>query len=138
MSSFPDLPEMVAPGGVYDALHWGPDGLLPVIAIDATDGVVLMAAYANRCALAETLRSGWATYWSRSRSSLWLKGSTSGNRQRIVEVRCDCDGDHLLYSVIPDGPSCHTGRRSCFSWRVTPEGGITCDRALMAAPGASP
>jgi phosphoribosyl-AMP cyclohydrolase len=127
MASHPDLPAAVPAGGVYAALRWdATTGLLPVVAM-SVDGELLMAAHANRCALATSLRTGWATYWSRSRSALWVKGDTSGNRQRIVAVRADCDGDHLLYVVEATGPACHTGRRSCFSWCIRADGSITCD-----------
>jgi phosphoribosyl-ATP pyrophosphohydrolase/phosphoribosyl-AMP cyclohydrolase len=89
-------------------------GLVPVIAQDANTGAVLTLAYANREALQRTLESGEAHYYSRSRDELWRKGATSGNTQRVVEVRVDCDGDALLYRVEPRGPACHTGEESCF------------------------
>ena len=89
-------------------------GLVPVIAQDADTGAVLTLAYANREALQRTLESGEAHYYSRSRGELWRKGSSSGNTQRVVEVRVDCDGDALLYRVEPRGPACHTGEESCF------------------------
>ena len=96
-------------------------GLVPVIAQDATSGAVLTLAYANREAVDETLASGEAHYYSRSRAELWRKGATSGNTQRVVEVRLDCDGDALLYRVLPSGPACHTGEETCFF--TTVEGG---------------
>jgi phosphoribosyl-ATP pyrophosphohydrolase/phosphoribosyl-AMP cyclohydrolase len=96
-------------------------GLVPVIAQDATTGAVLTLAYANREALDRTLASGEAHYYSRSRGELWSKGATSGNTQRVVEVRLDCDGDALLYRVEPRGPACHTGEETCFF--TTVEGG---------------
>ncbi|HEX2183091.1 MAG TPA: bifunctional phosphoribosyl-AMP cyclohydrolase/phosphoribosyl-ATP diphosphatase HisIE [Rubrobacteraceae bacterium] len=89
-------------------------GLVPVIAQDATTDAVLTLAYANREALEKTLSSGEAHYYSRSRGELWRKGATSGNTQRVVEVRLDCDGDALLYRVEPRGPACHTGEETCF------------------------
>lgn len=89
-------------------------GLVPVIAQDASTGAVLTLAYANREAVQETLASGEAHYYSRSREELWRKGATSGNTQEVVEVRLDCDADALLYRVEPHGPACHTGERSCF------------------------
>jgi phosphoribosyl-AMP cyclohydrolase / phosphoribosyl-ATP pyrophosphohydrolase len=89
-------------------------GLVPVIAQDATTNAVLTLAYANREAVEKTLSSGEAHYYSRSRGELWRKGETSGNTQKVVEVRLDCDGDALLYRVEPAGPACHTGERSCF------------------------
>ncbi|HET6380031.1 MAG TPA: bifunctional phosphoribosyl-AMP cyclohydrolase/phosphoribosyl-ATP diphosphatase HisIE [candidate division Zixibacteria bacterium] len=94
-------------------------GLLPVIVQDAADGTVLMLAWANREALDATLRTGQAHFWSRSRSSLWRKGATSGNVQRVVSVQADCDADVLLYRVQPRGPACHTGSRSCFGEPAT-------------------
>ena len=96
-------------------------GLVPVIAQDATTGAVLTLAYANREAVDKTLMSGEAHYYSRSRAELWRKGATSGNTQRVVEVRLDCDGDALLYRVLPSGPACHTGEETCFF--TTVEGG---------------
>lgn len=89
-------------------------GLVPVIAQDAKTNEVLTLAYANQEAVEKTVATGEAHYYSRSRSELWRKGETSGNTQRIVEVRLDCDGDALLYRVEPRGPACHTGERSCF------------------------
>ena len=126
-----DLPLLAPAGSAFDLLAWDARGLVPVVAVDQVTGVVIMAAHANRCALAETLRSGWATYWSRSRDTLWVKGATSGNRQRIIAVRADCDGDHLLYLVEADGPACHTGRLSCFSWRIDGDASIVCDRQVL-------
>jgi phosphoribosyl-ATP pyrophosphohydrolase/phosphoribosyl-AMP cyclohydrolase len=97
-----------------DRVKFDENGLVPVVAQDATRGDVLTLAYANREALEKTLSSGEAHYYSRSRSELWRKGATSGNTQRVVEVRLDCDGDALLYMVEPRGPACHTGEKSCF------------------------
>jgi phosphoribosyl-ATP pyrophosphohydrolase/phosphoribosyl-AMP cyclohydrolase len=95
-------------------IRWDAQGLAPVIAQDAATREVLMLAYANAEALAKTLETAEAHYWSRSRQSLWRKGETSGNTQRVLEVRYDCDADALLYLVEPRGPACHTGERSCF------------------------
>jgi phosphoribosyl-ATP pyrophosphohydrolase/phosphoribosyl-AMP cyclohydrolase len=89
-------------------------GLVPVIAQDAKTNEVLTLAYANQEAVEKTVATGEAHYYSRSRSELWRKGETSGNTQRIVEVRLDCDSDALLYRVEPRGPACHTGETSCF------------------------
>jgi phosphoribosyl-AMP cyclohydrolase / phosphoribosyl-ATP pyrophosphohydrolase len=96
------------------AVAWDPAGLVPVVTQDASSGDVLTVAYANALALARTLETGEAHYWSRSRAELWRKGATSGNVQQVREVRIDCDGDALLYRVDPLGPACHTGERSCF------------------------
>ena len=98
------------------------NGLVPVIAQDASTGEVLTLAYANREAVEKTLASGEAHYYSRSRSELWRKGATSGNTQKVVEVRLDCDGDALLYMVEPRGPACHTGEKSCFFTSLAGEG----------------
>ncbi len=95
-------------------LRWDDKGLIPAIAQDAGDGTVLMVAWMNREALADTLATGQVTYWSRSRNQLWRKGETSGHRQRLVELRVDCDRDVLLALVEQTGPACHTNRRSCF------------------------
>ena len=89
-------------------------GLGPVIAQDALTSRVLMLAYANAEALELSAKSGWAHYFSRSRNELWKKGETSGNLQSIVSISYDCDGDAVLYKVIPQGPACHTGETSCF------------------------
>ncbi len=100
---------------------YGPDGLVPGIVQDAASGQVLMVAYLNREALAATLDTGQAHFWSRSRGELWRKGATSGNTMEVVDLRLDCDGDALLLTVLPAGPACHTGDVSCFS-AVPPEG----------------
>ncbi len=95
----------------FDAL-----GLIAAVVTDASDGTLLMVAHLNAEALALSLETGIAHYWSRSRSALWKKGETSGNFQRIVEIRTDCDQDALWLKVqvAGDGVTCHTGRRSCF------------------------
>ncbi len=92
------------------------DGLIACVTVDDRDGAVLMVAHMNADALALTLRTGIAHYWSRSRNRLWRKGDTSGQTQSVVELRTDCDQDALLMRVRPggDGGACHTGRRSCF------------------------
>ncbi|HTT10403.1 MAG TPA: phosphoribosyl-AMP cyclohydrolase [Burkholderiaceae bacterium] len=106
-------------------------GLVPVIAQDAATQRVLMVAWANREALAETAASGQAVYWSRSRARLWRKGEESGHRQRVAEIRLDCDGDVVLYAVEPAGGiACHTGRESCFFRRLEDEGWRTVDPVL--------
>ncbi len=97
-----------------DSLRFDGSGLLPVVAQDAATGDVLTLAYANREAVEKTLSTGEAHYYSRSRAELWRKGATSGNTQRVVEVRVDCDCDALLYRVEPRGPACHTGETTCF------------------------
>ncbi|MCE1243893.1 phosphoribosyl-AMP cyclohydrolase [Oryzomicrobium sp.] len=98
-----------------DALVWDAQGLLPVIAQDAASGRVLMFAWTNREALLETAATGRAVYWSRSRNRLWRKGEESGHVQQVSDIRTDCDGDVILYSVTQEGGiACHTGRESCF------------------------
>lgn len=101
-------------GPAPDGIRYDENGLVPVVAQDAGTGEVLTLAYANAEAVEKTKETGEAHYWSRSRGELWRKGATSGNTQRVVEVRLDCDGDALLYRVEPRGPACHTGARSCF------------------------
>lgn len=95
-------------------LKWDGRGLIPAIVQDAETGAVLMLAYMNAESLGLTLETGETWFWSRSRGELWHKGATSGNTQRVVEIRYDCDGDTLLVRVAPTGPSCHTGEVSCF------------------------
>ena len=90
------------------------NGLIPVVVQDAKTKETLMLAYANRQAVENTLNTGKATYWSRSRNELWIKGETSGNTQKIVSVSADCDYDALLYIVEQTGPACHTGEYTCF------------------------
>ena len=97
------------------------DGLLPVVATEAGTGRLLMLAYMNEEALAKTIETGQGWYWSRSRRALWKKGETSGNTQRVVEIRTDCDQDALELVVEQTGPACHTNRRSCF-YRVVRTG----------------
>jgi len=104
-------------------VRYDESGLVPVIAQDATTNEVLTLAYANREAVEKTLQTGEAHFYSRSRDELWRKGETSGNTQRVVEVRLDCDGDALLYRVDPAGPACHTGERTCFFTTLAEEGG---------------
>jgi phosphoribosyl-ATP pyrophosphohydrolase/phosphoribosyl-AMP cyclohydrolase len=102
-----------------DELAFGEDGLLPCVVQDWTTGEVLTVAYMNEDALARTRATGETWFWSRSRQELWHKGATSGNVQRVRELRWDCDADALLAFVEPAGPACHTGQRSCFFQGVT-------------------
>ncbi|MGD8429042.1 MAG: phosphoribosyl-AMP cyclohydrolase [Ectothiorhodospiraceae bacterium] len=102
-----------------DALQWNADGLIAAIAQDAESNEVLMMAWMNREALAETQRRGEAVYYSRSRRRLWRKGESSGHVQRVREIRTDCDSDVILLKVEQvGGIACHTGRRSCFFQRL--------------------
>ena len=96
------------------SLKYDANGLIPCIAQDHASGEVLMMAWMNADAVAQTLATGRVTYWSRSRQSFWIKGETSGHVQRLVELRVDCDRDCLLALVDQQGPACHTNRRSCF------------------------
>ncbi len=108
-------------------------GLLPAIAQDHLSGQVRMLAYMNQAALEQTLSTGKATFFSRSRNALWTKGETSGHVLEVVSVVADCDGDTLLLSVRPVGPSCHTGRPACFFRRVDATGALH-DQPSEAAP----
>ena len=100
-------------------LKWDEQGLMPAIVQDAASGEVLTLAYMNPESLRLTMETGQTWFWSRSRGELWHKGATSGNTQSVIEIRYDCDGDALLLRVVPAGPACHTGERSCF-YRVLP------------------
>jgi phosphoribosyl-AMP cyclohydrolase len=97
-----------------EELNYGPDALLPVVVQDATTKDVLMLAYADSEAVRRTIDTKTTWFWSRSRRMYWNKGASSGNTQRVVEIRYDCDADALLVFVDPAGPACHTGERSCF------------------------
>ena len=129
------MPKDIAPAGrpgeTDTLLSWDAAGLIPVVAQAHDTGEVLMVAYANREALAKTLATGIATYFSRSRGGLWVKGETSGYKQRVIEVRTDCDGDCLLYRVDAPGPACHQLRRSCFSNRIDGDGSVHCDQPVI-------
>ena len=95
-------------------LRFSEDGLIPTIVQDAVTGKVLMLAYMNEESLKLSIERGQTVFWSRSRSQLWHKGSTSGNVQQILDIRADCDNDTLLISVTPAGPACHRGTETCF------------------------
>ncbi|HUZ63228.1 MAG TPA: phosphoribosyl-AMP cyclohydrolase [Acetobacteraceae bacterium] len=116
-----------------DAIAFDANGLVPAIAQQHDSGEVLMMAWMNRAAVAETLATGRVCYFSRSRNRLWRKGETSGQEQRLIELRVDCDGDTLLLLVDQTGVACHTGRRSCF-FRAVRSGGL----AEIAAPSVAP
>jgi phosphoribosyl-ATP pyrophosphohydrolase/phosphoribosyl-AMP cyclohydrolase len=98
----------------FSEIKYDASGLVPAIVQDAETDEVLMLAYMNVESLRLTLESDETWFWSRSRGELWHKGATSGNIQRVVEIRVDCDADTLLIRVQPAGPACHTGERSCF------------------------
>jgi len=95
-------------------VRYNADGLVPCVVQDAAGGEVLMVAYADAEALAATLATGEAHFWSRRRRELWHKGGTSGCVQRVLSARLDCDHDTVLLAVAPAGPACHTGEVSCF------------------------
>ncbi|MEO8242270.1 MAG: phosphoribosyl-AMP cyclohydrolase [bacterium] len=101
---------------VFDpnTLKYDATGLIPCITQDGDSGEVLMFAWMNAAAVAQTLASQNVTYWSRSRAVLWVKGETSGHTQRLIDLRIDCDRDCLLAVVAQTGPACHTNRRTCF------------------------
>ena len=118
-----------------DALRWDEHGLMPVIAQDAASGAVLMFAWMNREALTETLQSGQAVYWSRSRARLWRKGEESGHTQKVLEIRTDCDNDVLLLKIEQRGGiACHTGRQSCFFQRYQSGEGWQVDAPVLKNP----
>lgn len=112
-----------------DEIRWDSQGLVPMIAQDANSQRILMFAYANREAVALTAEKGTAHYWTRSRQKLWHKGEESGHFQHVREIRLDCDGDVIIYSIDQEGGiACHTGRESCFFrvlrdgvWEITDE-----------------
>ena len=97
------------------------DGLIPAVIQDADTSEVLMVGFMNELALAETRRTGYATFFSRSRNKLWMKGETSGNKLEVVEIRVDCDDDTVVLKVkrLGDGNVCHTGERTCFFRKLT-------------------
>lgn len=111
--------------GTVFAPRFDAQGLVTVVTVDHVSKSVLMVAHMNADALAETLRSGYATYWSRSRQALWKKGETSGEMQKVIELRTDCDQDALVLIIEQQGhgAACHTGRVTCFYRRVETSGG---------------
>jgi phosphoribosyl-AMP cyclohydrolase len=114
-----------------DSVKWNADGLVPVVAQDATSGQVLMLAWMNRDALHATLDSGNAVYWSRSRRKLWRKGEESGHVQKVREIRLDCDEDAVLLRVEQiGGIACHTGRQHCFFRKYENGGWVETDPVI--------
>ena len=101
-----------------DAVKFNDQGLVPAIAQESASGTVLMLAWMNRASIEQTLATGLVTYFSRSRQSLWQKGATSGNTQRLLSMRFDCDGDAILMQVDQTGPACQTERPNCFYLNV--------------------
>ena len=114
-----------------DEVPWSEQGLIAVVAQDASSGKVLTVAWMNRDALAQTVERGEAVYWSRSRNRLWRKGEESGHVQKVVEVRLDCDSDAVLLKVEQvGGIACHTGRESCFFRKLEDGRWVTTDPVL--------
>lgn len=107
-------PELSTISDMLEKLKFNEKGLIPAIAQDAKTGEVLMMAWMNEESLRLTVSSGYATYFSRSRNSLWKKGDTSGHLQEVVSIQADCDFDCILLKVNQIGAACHTGKRSCF------------------------
>lgn len=131
-SSYSPPPE-AARAALIAAIRFDDRGLVPAIAQDAATGEVLMLAWMDRAAVAETLATGRVCYFSRRRGRLWRKGETSGQTQALVDLRLDCDGDALLVRVRQHGVACHTGRRSCFFTAIR-DGAL----AAILAPEADP
>ena len=119
--------------GDSETIRYDANGLITAVAQDSGTGEVLMVAHMNREALRQTLATGQAWYWSRSRGRLWQKGEESGHTQRVVGVHVDCDGDALVLRVQQTGPACHTGHRSCFFRTVSAGNG---DPVVAPEPGA--
>jgi phosphoribosyl-AMP cyclohydrolase len=119
---------------VLAALNFDKDGLVAAVAQQHDTGEVLMLAWMNSEAVMRTLATGHVHYWSRSRNALWRKGEQSGQRQRLVELRVDCDGDALLLRVDQTGVACHTGQRSCF-FRAARDGALVAIAEPLVTPG---
>ena len=119
---------------VIAALRFDEQGLVPAVAQQHDTGEVLMLAWMNREAVMRTLETSRVHYWSRSRNALWRKGERSGQGQRLIELRVDCDGDALLLRVEQTGVACHTGRRSCF-FRAAREGALVTIAEPLVTPG---
>ena len=120
---------------VLGAIAFDADGLVPAIAQQADSGEVLMLAWMNREAVEETLRTGFAHYYSRSRKALWRKGETSGQTQSVRDIRIDCDGDTVLLLVDQKGVACHTGRHNCF-FRAPRDGAMRDVHPVVTSPDA--
>ncbi|CAN2533766.1 Phosphoribosyl-AMP+cyclohydrolase [Methylocapsa aurea] len=125
MSALPPAEAHALEEGLAFTPRYDAQGLIVCITIEAATKAVLMVAYMNELALSKTIETGIAHYWSRSRQSLWRKGDTSGQVQKVVSLEVDCDQDALLLTVEPggDGKACHTGRKSCFYRRLDPVSG---------------
>jgi phosphoribosyl-AMP cyclohydrolase len=122
-----------ADGNWLDVVKWDANGLVPAIAQEVGSGRVLMVAWMNREALAETADTGRAVYWSRSRQKLWRKGEESGHEQRVSDIRLDCDADVVLLTVEQKGGiACHTGRHSCFFRQLQGEDWVEVEPVLKS------
>ena len=120
------------PASILDQVAFDANGLVAAVAQQHDSGEVLMLAWMNREALEETLRTGQACYWSRSRNRLWRKGERSGQVQRVMSLRLDCDRDAVLLLVDQHGVACHTGRRSCFYLQAGPDGLVETSQPLTS------
>ena len=124
----------IPPSALWEAIRFDAAGLVPAIAQQHDTGEVLMMAWMNRESVTETLATGQVCYFSRSRGRLWRKGESSGQAQRLVELRVDCDGDTILLLVDQQGVACHTGRRDCF-YRAVRDGELVDIAAPLIDPG---
>ena len=115
----------------FEGLNYDANGLVTVVVQDELTGEIRMLAHATRAALEHTLASGKATFWSRSRQALWIKGETSGNAIGVSQIWRDCDGDAVIYLASPHGPSCHTGAPSCFFTQLTPSTADDCALPML-------
>jgi len=121
------------PNNIVEALKYNEDGLIPAISQQHDTGEILMMAWMNKEAVAETLKTGRVCYFSRSRQKLWRKGESSGQQQELIDFRTDCDMDTVLVTVKQTGVACHTGRRSCFSWAAR-DGKVEAVEDVLVSP----
>ena len=134
MASSGKLHQKSIPEPLATELRLDAQGLVPAIAQQHDSGEVLMMAWMNQESIMETLETGQVCYWSRSRSALWRKGEQSGQRQKLIEMRLDCDGDTLLLLVDQTGVACHTGRRSCFYLAAEADGSLAEKLPVLVPP----
>ncbi len=119
-----------------DELKFDSNGLIPAITQDYETGEILMVAYMNKDSLKETFEKKLCSYWSRSRQKFWVKGESSGHTQEVKEIFVDCDKDVILFKIKQNGGACHTGYRSCFSWKITDDGTIIEEGTKVFDPDA--
>jgi phosphoribosyl-AMP cyclohydrolase len=131
--ALPEPGPQPGPSAILDQIAFDAAGLVPAIAQQHDTGEILMLAWMNRAAVAETLATGRVCYFSRSRNRLWRKGESSGQTQHLVELRLDCDGDTILLLVRQEGVACHTGRRDCF-YRAARDGALVDIADPLIAP----